>query len=432
MLACKGLRSPHHSARIVSIDTSQRRGAPRRVRRRRPTRTCRRTSSATSRRSASRADEPYLAERRGALQGPADRRRGGDRRGHRDRGARPDRREVRGARAVPRHPQGLRSRPAADDRQGQRLLLRPLRPPQGDQGRRGRGLREGRRDRQGLLPPERDRAGADRAAGLPRRARERRPADRLHLHAGDVLHDGRARRAPAARARQHQARRRHGRRRLRRQGRLRHRAARRDPRAQGPPPGALDLHARGGDALRQRARLLARRDGRRAHEGRLDPRPQGADAARRRRLHALLELRRDEALVPPGRRLHGAGAAHAGLRRLVEPRADDRHARLRRDLGVVRDRAADDPQRERARHRSVGVPAQERQPPRRSHADAQAARGSLDDRHDPGLRRGRRAPALGDLPGHEERGALGRVAARRTCVDQEADAKLGDPQEAAR
>ena len=179
------------------------------------------------------------------------------------------------------------------------------------QGRRGRGLREGRRDRQGLLPPERDRAGPDRAAGLPGRARERRPADRLHLHPGDVLHDGRARRAPATRARQHQARRRHGRRRLRRQGRLRHRAARRDPRAQGPPPGALDLHARGGDALRQRARLLARRDGRRAHQGRLDPRPQGADAARRRRLHALLELRRDEALVPPGRRLHGAGTAHA-------------------------------------------------------------------------------------------------------------------------
>ena len=33
MLACKGLRSPHHSARIVSIDTSQGRGASRRVRR---------------------------------------------------------------------------------------------------------------------------------------------------------------------------------------------------------------------------------------------------------------------------------------------------------------------------------------------------------------------------------------------------------------
>ena len=166
-------------------------------------------------------------------------------------------------------------------------------------------------------------------------------------------------------------------------------------------------------------------------QGRLDPRPQGADAARRRRLHALLELRRDQALVPPGRRLHRSGAAHAGLRRLVEPRADDRHARLRRDLGVVRDRAADDAQRARARPRSVGVPPQERQPPGRPHAHAQGARGPLHDRHDPGLRRGRRAPAVRDLQRHEERGALGRVAARAPR-DQEANAKLGDPQEAAR
>ncbi len=81
------------------------------------------------------------------------------------------------------------------------------------------------------------------------------------------------------------------------------------------------------------------------------------------------------------------GPAHARLRRLDEPRADDRHARLRRDLGVVRDRDADDAQRARARHGSVGVPAQERQPPGRPHAHAQGARGSLDDRHDPGLRR---------------------------------------------
>ena len=54
---------------------------------------------------------------------------------------------------------------------------------------------------------------------------------------------------------------------------------------------------------------------------------------------------------------------------------------------------------------------QERQPPGRSHAHAQGARGSLDDRHDPGLRQGRRASAVGDLQRDEERGALGRVAA---------------------
>ena len=50
----EGLRSPHDSARIRKLDTSQGRGAPRRARHRRCTRTCRRTSSATSRRSASR------------------------------------------------------------------------------------------------------------------------------------------------------------------------------------------------------------------------------------------------------------------------------------------------------------------------------------------------------------------------------------------
>ena len=51
------------------------------------------------------------------------------------------------------------------------------------------------------------------------------------------------------------------------------------------------------------------------------------DAARRRRLHALLELRGDQALLPPRGCIHGAGVAHAGLRRLVEPRADDGDAR---------------------------------------------------------------------------------------------------------
>ena len=46
-----------------------------------------------------------------------------------------------------------------------------------------------------------------------------RPADDLLLHAGDVLLDGRRRRAPGGAAEQAQVRRRHGRRRLRRQGR---------------------------------------------------------------------------------------------------------------------------------------------------------------------------------------------------------------------
>ena len=234
MLACKGLRSPHHSARIVSIDTSKAEKHPGVFARRRRTRTCRRTSSATSRRSASRptsrtwpSDEVrYKGQLIGGVAAI-------------DEATALEALDLIDVKYEVREPfldirKAFDPGPAAADRQGQRLLLRPLRPPQGDEGRRRRGLREGRRDRQGLVPPERDRAGPDRAAGLPRRARERRPADRLHLHAGHVLHDGRARRAPPALARQHQARRRHRRRRLRRQGRLRHRAAGGAARAQDP------------------------------------------------------------------------------------------------------------------------------------------------------------------------------------------------------
>ncbi len=76
------------------------------------------------------------------------------------------------------------------------------------------------------------------------------------------------------------------------------------------PPGQVALHARGGVPGRLDARLVARRDGRRGDRGRLAARPQGADAARRGRLHPLLELRRDEALVPPRRRLHRARTWH--------------------------------------------------------------------------------------------------------------------------
>ena len=67
----------------------------------------------------------------------------------------------------------------------------------------------------------------------------------------------------------------------------------------------------------------------------------------------------------------------------------------------------------------------------RPDADAQAARGPLDDRHDPGLRRGSRAPAVRELPRHEERPRSGEWLPPH-LADQVADAKLGDPREAAR
>ena len=60
-----------------------------------------------------------------------------------------------------------------------------------------------------------------------------RPPDDLLVHAGDVLLDGRRRRAPAAAAEQAEVRRRHGRRRLRRQGRHRDRDDLRAARAEG-------------------------------------------------------------------------------------------------------------------------------------------------------------------------------------------------------
>ena len=115
-----------------------------------------------------------------------------------------------------------------------------------------------------------------------------RPADDLLLHAGHVLLDGRRRRAPAVAAEQAQVRRRHGRRRLRRQGRHRDRDDLLAARAQGAAAGQVALDARGGVPRLVDARALAHGDRRRGHERRLDPRPQDADAARRRRLHALL------------------------------------------------------------------------------------------------------------------------------------------------
>ena len=106
------------------------------------------------------------------------------------------------------------------------------------------------------------------------------------------------------------------------------------------PPGEVALDARGGVPLLLDPRAVAHGDRRRGHEGRLDPRPQDADAARLGRVRAVLAVRRDEAQLPPHRRVHDPEPALRRLRRLHEPRADDGDARLRRHVGLVRDRAA--------------------------------------------------------------------------------------------
>ena len=108
MLACKGLRSPHHSARILSIDTSRAEKLPG-VRAVVTHKDMPKNIVGHLEALGVPADEPYLAVDEVRYKGQLDRRRGGERRGHRDGGARADRRRVRGAHAVPRHPQGVRS-----------------------------------------------------------------------------------------------------------------------------------------------------------------------------------------------------------------------------------------------------------------------------------------------------------------------------------
>ena len=87
MLWCKGLRSPHDSARIVRIDTSRAEQAARRARGRAARRHAdeHRRPPGGARRAGRRA---VPRRRRGALPRPADRRRGGRGRGHRARGGR--------------------------------------------------------------------------------------------------------------------------------------------------------------------------------------------------------------------------------------------------------------------------------------------------------------------------------------------------------
>ena len=105
------------------------------------------------------------------------------------------------------------------------------------------------------------------------------------------------------------------------------------------------LDPRGGVPRLVDARPVAHRARRRGDEGRLDPRPAHADAARLGRVRALLAVRPDEARVPPLRRVHDPESALRRVRRVHEPRADDRDARVRRHVGLVRGRDAPEPHR---------------------------------------------------------------------------------------
>ncbi len=111
------------------------------------------------------------------------------------------------------------------------------------------------------------------------------------------------------------------------------------------------------------------------------------------RLRALLALRADEALVPPHGRLHDPEPRLRRLRRVHEPRADDGHARVRRHVRLVRDRDAHEPDRGRARARPVRGAAQEREPDRRHVAEPDRLHRPVDRLRRQGARRrhGRRA-----------------------------------------
>ena len=76
------------------------------------------------------------------------------------------------------------------------------------------------------------------------------------------------------------------------------------PRAEVGQAGEVALDARGGVPLLVHPRAVAHGDRGRGDEGRLDPRPQDAHAARRGRVRALLAVRPDEAQLPPHGRVH--------------------------------------------------------------------------------------------------------------------------------
>ncbi len=151
--------------------------------------------------------------------------------------------------------------------------------------------------------------------------------------------------------------------------------------------GEVALDARGGVPLLVDARAVAHGDRRRGDEGRLDPRPQDADAARLGRLRALLAVRPDEAQLPPHGRVLDPEPRVRRVRRLHEPHPDDGHAGLRRHLGLVRDRDAPEPDRTRARDRPVRAAAQEREPDRRHVAEPDRVHRPVDRADDPGDRR---------------------------------------------
>ena len=245
MLHLKMVRSPHHHARILSVDTS--RGGEGAGRGAHP-----HPQGRAEERLHDPLPDPGRAGRRavprrrqGPLQGRADRRDLAESAGRRARGGRQGQGRIRGAAGGLRRGGGAEAGRAARQRvprpellqiRGPPLPARPLR-------RRGEGLRPGRPRPRGALPVLADRACADRDDRLHRRAGRERPLRLLFQHAGAVLHARQHRADPQRAVPEAPPDRRHGRRRFRRQGRRDRRADRLPRRDAHQPAGQIRLSA---------------------------------------------------------------------------------------------------------------------------------------------------------------------------------------------
>ena len=255
-------------------------------------------------------------------------------------------------------------------------VSRQVRSSEDSLRRRGEGIRRGRPCARPALPDVADRACTDRDQRVDRGAGYQRPLYRLYRHAGAVLLPRYVGEDPRCSIQQAAFRRRHGRRRFRRQGRHPHRAARHPRRHADRPAGPLRPQSRGGDAVRPAARRRAPLHQGRRDEGRPHRRPQGDLLFRQRRLYAAVEL--------CGGQMRGARAGpvydpqrpRRHLLRLYQPNAFDRHAGLRRHRRRLRHRGADGQARAPHRHGPDGLPHPQRLS-RRRHEGAPARRQEL-------------------------------------------------------
>ena len=402
MLWCKGLRSPHESARIVQHRHLEGREAARRARRRaarghahehrRPPGGARRAGRrAVPRRSTRCATAASSSAASRPRTRPPRRRRSSLIEVEYE-----EREPFLDVRQALRRRAGRRSRPT-----GNVFFYDPYYSRQVRKGDIDVGLRARRRDRAGRLPPRR------RSSRRRPRRRSRwcipQPDGRIVVYSctqamyfsmGVLAQHLNMPHEPL------QVRRRHRRRRLRRQGRHGHGAARGAARAQDEP-------RRSSGASRARRSSSAARCAPSWHVEMADAVTEDGWLLGRKvlTLHdAGAYTRFSSATARPSTR--STSAAPTPCRTCTPTPTSSGRTTCRRTAmrgfgvtsRVVRDRDADVARGGRAGHRPVGVPAQEREPHRRRRALPRGARRPLDGADDPGGRRRGRQGALGRVP----------------------------------